>query len=169
MATAPGWAVPSLFCRSQRRRTMICASGVRAHPRRVCAGDFSLFANSSRAERPAGSPTGIDSFEPPTGRTAGSTANEGPAHACSGVEGSGESPEDRLLSCFSAIGPKAINLADTPAAGVCNPGLYSESHGTPPRTPGCVEQQGLRPPVTSVMGQAGMQLNPVMKSTYGDS
>ncbi len=101
-----GWAVPSLFYRSPRRRTVICASAaVRAHPRRVCEGDLPLFANSRRVERPAGCPTGTDPVEQTTGGTAGSAATEGPPHAFSGVEDSGKPSEDRSSS-FSAIGPK---------------------------------------------------------------
>jgi hypothetical protein len=112
----------SFFYRSHRRGTVIyAAAAVRAHPRRVCEGDLPLFANSSRAERPAGSPTGIDAFERAIGGTAGRAATEGPPHTFSGVEGSGEPFADSSLSCFSAIGPKAINLLDTPAAGVCKP------------------------------------------------
>jgi hypothetical protein len=59
-----------------------CGPGTRgrAHPRRVCEGDFPLFASSSRAERPAGRPRGMDIFEPPRGGTAGSATTKGPPH-----------------------------------------------------------------------------------------
>jgi hypothetical protein len=53
---------------------------------------------------------------------------------------------DRLLSCFSAIGPKAINLPDTPAAGVFKPWAACESCRTPAHTSRGAEQRGLCPP-----------------------
>jgi hypothetical protein len=66
--------------------------------------------------------------------------------AFSGVEGSGKLFEDSLLSCFSAIGPKAIDLPDTPVSGVFKPWPACEPCRTPARTPGCVEKRGRSPP-----------------------
>jgi hypothetical protein len=114
--------VPSLFYGSQRRRTVIFASAaVRAHPRRVCEGDFPLWGNSSRADRPARCLTWIDIFEQATGGTPRNAAPEGPLQAFSRGQGAGVPSADRIFFLFLCYWPKAINLPDTPASGVVNP------------------------------------------------
>jgi hypothetical protein len=139
---AEAGAQPSLFYRSPRRRTRIPVSAaVRAHPRRVCEGDFPLCANSSRAERPAGRPTGTDLFEPPSGGTPSNAATEGPPYAFSRVERAGAPSADSLL-LFLCYWPKAINLPDTPASGVQKPCLCCESRRTPARASRWLEQRG---------------------------
>jgi hypothetical protein len=51
------------------------------HTRGGCAREILRFrANSSRAERSAGYPRGIDILQPPRGGTGGSDITEGPPH-----------------------------------------------------------------------------------------
>jgi hypothetical protein len=81
---------------------------VSAHPPRVCGGDLPLRAKSSRANRPAQRRTGIDTFQPPAGGTPRNAATEGTPMP----------PLAWAVLPISCYWPKAINLPDTPAAGV---------------------------------------------------